>query len=219
MPFFSPRKQRKPSVTSAQLKGLIGTSSLSERTTLGAYGKQQSRRFKRHLTKVVGNSKLDFEEMSTVLAQIEACLNSRPLGTIPHNDDDGIEMWTPGHFIIGRPLQAIPDHPHSSQPIGLLKRWYLCQGLVMHFRERWRNEYIVALRSYSKWRRPSANSQVGDVVVVKEDNLVASHWLIARIVKTNAGTNKLVRVVTLKTKDGTYKHPVTKLALLLPCEE
>ena len=158
--------------------------------------------FKTHLKRVVGNSKL------------EACLNSRPLGTIPHNDDDGIEMLTPGHFLIGRPLQAIPDHPHSSQSLELLRRWYLCQGLVRHFWERWRNEYLIALRSYSKWKRPNNNFQTGDVVVVKEDNLVASHWQVARIVETNAGTDRLVRVVTLKTKDGTYKRPV---ALLLPC--
>ena len=71
--------------------------------------------------------------MTTVLAQVEACLNSRPLGTLRHNDDDGIEVLTPGHFFIGRPLQALPDHPHSSQSLGLLRRWYLCQGLVRHF--------------------------------------------------------------------------------------
>ena len=54
-----------------------------------------------HLRRIVGNSKLEFEEMCTVLTQIEACLNSRPLGTIPHDDDDGIEMLTSGHFLIG----------------------------------------------------------------------------------------------------------------------
>lgn len=108
------------------------------------------RSFKTHLTRVVGNSKL---EMSTVLSQVEACLNSRPLGTIPHNDDDGIEMLTPRHFLIGRPLQALPDHPHFSQPLNLLRRWNLCQSLVRHFWERWRNEYIIELRKYSKWKR------------------------------------------------------------------
>lgn len=167
---------------------------------------------------MVGDTKLNFEEMTTILTQIEACLNSRPLGSVPHNDDDGIEMLTPGHFLIGRPLQAMPDHLHTSQTLTLLRRWFLCQGLVRHFWERWRKEYIVALRKYSKWKRPSPNLQVGDVVVVKEDNMITSHWPIARIESTCVGSDGLVQVVTLKTKDKIYKRPVTKIALLLPCE-
>ena len=52
---------------------------------------------KKHLKHIVGNVKLIFEEFSTVLTQIEACLNSRPLVPL-NNDDDGIEALTPGHF-------------------------------------------------------------------------------------------------------------------------
>lgn len=177
------------------------------------------RSFKTHLRRVVGNTKLDFEEMCTVLTQIEACLNSRPLGTIPHDNDDGIETLTPGHFLIGRPIQAIPDDPQSYQSLNILRRWYLCQGLVRHFWGRWRNEYLVALRKHSKWKHPSENLRVGDIVVLKEDNLVPSQWPIAKIVETNEGADGLVRVVTLKTKDGTYKRPVTKVAGLIPCEK
>ena len=55
---------------------------------------------KTHLRKIVGNVKLTFEELSTLLTQIEACLNSRPLVPLP-SDDDGIEALTPGHFLIG----------------------------------------------------------------------------------------------------------------------
>ena len=157
--------------------------------------------------------------MTTVLTQVEACLNSWPLGTLPHNDNDGIEVLTPGHFLIGRPLQALPNHPHSSQSLSPLRRSYLCQGLVRHFWQRWKNEYIVALWRYSKWKCPNDNFQVGYIVVIKEYNLVSSQWPTARIVKTNPGADGTVHVVTLKTNDGTYKRPVTKVALLLPCEK
>ena len=75
------------------------------------------------------------------------------------------------------------------------------------------------LRKHSKWKRPNDNFRVEDVVVVKEDNLVLLQWPIALVIETNAGTDGLTRVVTLKTKDGTYKQPITKVALLLPCEK
>ena len=90
---------------------------------------------KYHLKRIVGETKLNFEELTTVLCQIEACLNSRPVAeSIDSNDDDGIALLTPGHFLIGRPVESLPDHPDAlNKPMTLLKRWYLCQALVQHF--------------------------------------------------------------------------------------
>ena len=82
--------------------------------------------FKRHLSRIVGEVKLTFEELTTVLTQIEACLNSRPLTPLPCADDQGIEVLTLGHFLIGRPIEALPDTSEVSQPLTLLKRWHLC---------------------------------------------------------------------------------------------
>ena len=86
---------------------------------------------KTHLRRILGDVKLTYEELSTLLTQIEACLNSRPLIPLP-NDDDGIEALTPGHFLIGKPLTALPE----VTPTGctsLLKRWQLCKSLLRHF--------------------------------------------------------------------------------------
>ena len=55
---------------------------------------------KMHLRRIVDSIKLTYEEFSTVLTQIEACFNSRPLVLLP-SDEDGIQALTPGHFLIG----------------------------------------------------------------------------------------------------------------------
>ena len=61
------------------------------------------RSMKTHLKKVIGTVKLNFEELTTILAQIEACLNSRPLAPMTTADGEEVEALTPGHFLIGKP--------------------------------------------------------------------------------------------------------------------
>ena len=60
--------------------------------------------------------------------------------------------------------------------------------------------------------------QVGDLVLLQEDNLVPTKWPLGRIVETHPGKDGFVRVVTVQTSNGTYKRPITKIALLLPNE-
>ena len=67
---------------------------------------------KKHLRCVIADIKLTFEEFGTLLAQVESCLNSRLLVPLPHSDD-GAAALTPGHFLIGRPMEALPDPAFS----------------------------------------------------------------------------------------------------------
>ena len=104
---------------------------------------------------------------STVLTQIEACLNSRPLVPIPH-DDDGVEALTPGHFLIGKPLEALPDPAFSYRKISILRRWHLCQSLVRQFWKRWSREYIRILQRFNKWHHPTRNIASGETLLSYE---------------------------------------------------
>lgn len=130
---------------------------------------------KRHLSRIVGNVKLTFEELNTVLTQIKACLNSRPLTSLP-SDDDILQVLTPGHFLIGRLLESLPNPSTSECSISLFRRWELCQLLVQHFWRQWLSEYLTALQKLQKWRTPSCNLSVDDIVVIKEDGIVPLHW-------------------------------------------
>ena len=173
---------------------------------------------KTHLRRILGEARLTFEEFSTVLAQVEACLNSRPL--VPLNlDDDGIEALTPGHFLIGRPLEALPDPPSSLHSISSLRRWNLCQTLTQHFWKRWSTDYFASLRKFTKWHTPSRNLRVGDIVLLKEEGMVPTKWPLGKIVDIHPGKDGLIRVVTVKTSTSTYRRPTTKVALLLPDSE
>ena len=122
---------------------------------------------KHHLKRVVGQQKLDFEEFTTIAAQVEACLNSRPLGAYTSHSSDGVTPLTPGHFLTDRPLRAYPETQIKTD-IPLCKRWNLCQVIVQHFWKRWSGEYLQQLQRSGKWHREKPNLQVGDLVMMTD---------------------------------------------------
>ena len=193
----------------------IGWSFIPERAPhFGGLWESAVKSTKTHLKRVLGDARLNFKEFSTILTQVESCLNSRPLVPQP-SDDDGIDALTPGHFLIGRPLEALPDPLSPFQSMATLRRWNLCQALTRHFWKRWSTEYFTSLRKFTKWHSPSRNAKAGDVVLLKEDGMTPTKWPLGRIVEIHPGRDDVVRVVTVRTTSGTYRRPVTKVALLL----
>ena len=62
---------------------------------------------KRCLRKIVGKSKLTFDELSTAITEVENVLNSRPLSFVSTEDLE--ELLTPAHFLIGHRSLSLPD--------------------------------------------------------------------------------------------------------------
>ncbi|XP_055543811.1 uncharacterized protein LOC129729327 [Wyeomyia smithii] len=86
---------------------------------------------KTSLIRVLGQRQLSFEDMTTVLTQIEAGMNSRPL--TPLSEDPGeLDVLTPGHFLTGTSLLAIPDPDYTDVPTNRLQHYQQLQQLVQH---------------------------------------------------------------------------------------
>ncbi|CAK1584170.1 unnamed protein product [Parnassius mnemosyne] len=168
---------------------------------------------KSHLKRVIGNSLLTFEEFSTVLSQIEACLNSRPISRINNNMDDPFPL-TPGHFLIGEPLVLVPDENYLTSNINSLKRWQITQRMVQTFRKRWSREYLTQFLQRHKWKGHTPDPKIGDVVLVKEDDLPPARWLYGIIIAKHPGLDGVTRVVSLRCKGVTIKRPVSKICVL-----
>lgn len=62
------------------------------------------------------------------------------------------------------------------------------------------------------------NLSEGMLVLLKEDNVPSFKWKLARIIKAVPGKDNKVRVLEVKTGDGTYLRSVTKIAVL-PIQE
>jgi len=81
---------------------------------------------KHHLRRVMGDCVLTLSELMTLSTQVEAMLNSRPLTPLLSDPTD-LAALTPGHFLIGAPLAAVPEPSLLDLPVNRLKHWQLVQ--------------------------------------------------------------------------------------------
>lgn len=172
---------------------------------------------KNHMRRVIGTTILSLEELYTILTQIEACLNSRPLTPIT-NDPMDLQALTPGHFLIGEPLNAIPENNVSSVPTNRLTRYQLLIQIKQKFWTRWSNEYISQLQQRVKWKLTNKTHIKEDtMVLLKNENTPPMSWPLG-IISLHPGSDDITIVVTIRTSRGIVKRALSKICVL-PIEE
>ena len=166
---------------------------------------------KRCLRKILRNARLTFEELETILAEIEAVLNSRPL---IYSHDELSEPLTPLMLVTGKRLlnkdnDVLYDVTMANEDTNTLNRRarYLCK-LLSYFRGRWRREYLTSLREHhnclltKKLVRPV---QCGDIVNVYDEKIKRQLWNIGRIKELLPGRDGQVRSAIVRTMDKSKK--------------
>lgn len=168
---------------------------------------------KKHLFRQLGSSRLSFENMCTVLTQIEAIMNSRPLLPMTEDPND-LAALTPAHFLIGSSMHALPDPDLNNVPANRLDHYQQLQMHVQQFWMHWRKEYLQEMQKDTKgWTR---NDEIvpGRMVIIVDELQPPIRWPLGRIQSVLPGKDKLIRVVSIRTTRGIINRPIAKICLL-----
>ncbi|XP_075150880.1 uncharacterized protein LOC142224988 [Haematobia irritans] len=169
--------------------------------------------FKTHFRKHASGFKYTFEEFSNVLSRIEACLNSRPLCPMSESSQDLVAL-TPAHFLVGSPILAPPEQLEEGSPLHLVHRFRKMKALSQQFCLRWKEEYLKGLQKRYKWKFPQRDIEVGDLVVIRDEQLPPTSWKLGRVDEVHPGSDGRVRVADVRTANGVVRRPVVKLVIL-----
>ncbi|KAM0726722.1 hypothetical protein ACS0PU_006883 [Formica fusca] len=171
------------------------------------------RSVKAHLRRVLENHMLTYEEFSTSLSRIEACLNSRPIAPLSDTLED-YECLTPGHFLIGSALTVNPEPSLLNINENRLSRWQLVRHVTERFWKSWSNDYVNTLQQRAKWRKVEPPIDTGQLVLLRNPMLPPCKWELGRVTQCHPGSDGFVRVVTVKTDTSEFKRPIVKLCVL-----
>lgn len=166
-----------------------------------------------HLKRVVGDTLLTYEEMTTLTTQIEAVFNSRPLHSLSDDPND-FSALTPGHFLIGSALVTVPEPSLKSVHKSHLSRWQLTRQMLESFWAHWSKECLQRYLAVYKWNRSNPPLQEGSLVLVVDERYPPSKWPLGRIIHTHPGKDGHTRVVTVRTQTSLLKRPIVKICPL-----
>ena len=177
----------------------------------GGYWERLVRSIKSPIKKVIGGSTASYDEMCTLLTEVEAVINARPL-TYVYDDEESVSYpLTPSDLIYGRRITALnPNSQHyeiTSTYNSLTKRLKHHRHLLSQFTRRWRNEYLTSLRDQvamgSSACDVNAKFKVGDVVILKNDSVARAFWKFSKVEQLLPGRDGSVRAAILTVPRGT----------------
>ncbi|XP_066261289.1 uncharacterized protein [Euwallacea similis] len=166
-----------------------------------------------HLKRVVSSTPLTFEHFYTLLSEVEAIMNSRPLSPLSSDPED-LTPLTPGHLLIGRQLSSWLSADLRSLPTNRLSLYQHLQQLRQHIWSRWSKEYVAELQQRIKWRQNYDSLTEGSLVLVKDDNAPPMRWKLGKIVEVFRGKDRVARVAYIKTQSGIIKRCFSKICPL-----
>lgn len=168
----------------------------------------------------LGKPQLTHELLITLMAEVVAIVNARPISALPSDPDDP-QPLSPATLLTMKTRPAGPPPGQFLRPdIYARRRWRRVQFLAEQFWTRWRREYLQSLQPRRKWTETQRDLRVGDVVLMRDEAQHRNDWPLGRISEAIRSEDDRVRKVKVEVvRDGerkTYLRPIKELVLLLP---
>ena len=191
----------------------------------GGVFERMVRMTKRFLKKMVGRARLTYEELNTVVIEVEAVINSRPLSYVTADDLD--QPLIPVHLLTGRRLLSLPDavgyqdieEDFNITSNHLTRRLTYPNRVLDEFWKRWRKEYLLELRDSHRYGGKTSDAitvGVGDIVLVHDDSKPRRCWKLARVEELIVGRDGLTRgavrrVASTRGRRTVLRRPLQRL--------
>ena len=193
-------------------KGIVWKFTPPHSSHMGGIWERQIRSIRKVLQGVTQEQALNDESLQTLMCEVESILNSRPITSISDDTDD-LKALKPSHLLLLREGPQAPPCVSDARDI-YRRRWRQVQYLAMIFWRRWIKQYLPELQRRQKWIRQQPNVNVGDLVLLAEDNVPRNLWPLARVIETYPSKDGLIRSAKIKTRNTQLTRPITKLVML-----
>ena len=155
--------------------------------------------------------------LHTVLTEIEAIINSRPLFPVTFLDVEERPL-TPNDLLLPDANVSLLSPQPDKRDQYLLNTYKRTKFLISKARERWINEYLHNIADRTKWFGEKRNLCVNDVVMLSTDPMTDDMEL-GRVIEVYPDKKGYVRKARLQLKNRELLRPITKMRLSIPAEE
>ena len=192
----------------------------------GGFWERLIQSVKRSIKKTVGRSSLNYDELNTLVVEVESLINSRPLTYIYDDEESISHPLTPSHLISGHKISTMPNDEHfeiMSTHNALTRRQRHHKHLLQQFSRQWKREYLISLRENSTTRSVNGNRSpitVGDIVILKNDSTSRAFWKLGKVEQLIPGRDGKVRSAIIKVSSNNGKTQLLKRVIqhLVPIE-
>ena len=155
------------------------------------------------LLKVVGKTKITFDELQVIICKIESILNNRPLCYI--YDDINDIIITPNILFFGRNLESsiftsTDNLMRKKFTSNELLRKYINLGIVINeFCNVWRRDYQLEIQQPQQIvKSKGVLPKLKDIVITHDEKLQRQLWKLGQIVELYKSNNSKVRGAKIK---------------------